>query len=36
MDMIAYFFSGSRWVWVTILIIAALAIAQRFAISFGW
>jgi hypothetical protein len=29
MELIAYFFSGSRWVWVTILIIAAIAIAQR-------
>jgi hypothetical protein len=31
MELIAYFFSGSRWVWVTVLIVAALAIAQRLA-----
>jgi hypothetical protein len=33
MELIAYFFSGSRWVWVTVLIIAAIAIAQRLATS---
>jgi hypothetical protein len=31
MELIAYFFSGSRWVWVTVLIVAGLAIAQRLA-----
>ena len=29
MDMITSFFSGSRWVWVTIAVVAALAIAVR-------
>ena len=33
MDMIGSFFSGSRWVWVTILVIAAMAIAIRV---LGW
>jgi hypothetical protein len=35
LELIAYFFSGSRWVWVTVLVIAALAIAQRLATSLG-
>jgi len=33
MDMINSFFSGSRWVWVTIAVVAALAIAVRV---LGW
>jgi hypothetical protein len=33
MDLIAQFFSGSRWVWVTIAVVAALAIAVRV---LGW
>jgi hypothetical protein len=36
MELIAYFFSGSRWVWVTIAIIGAVAIAQRLAVTLGW
>lgn len=33
MDVIAWFFNGSRWVWVTIAVIAALAITIRL---LGW
>jgi hypothetical protein len=33
MDLIAYFFAGSRWVWVTIAVVGALAIATRM---LGW
>jgi hypothetical protein len=33
MDLIAQFFSGSRWVWVTIAIVGAVAIAVRV---LGW
>ena len=33
MDMIGAFFSGSRWVWVTIAVVAALAITVRV---LGW
>jgi len=33
MDLIASFLSGSRWVWVTILVIAAMAIGVRV---LGW
>jgi ABC-type phosphate transport system auxiliary subunit len=33
MDLIAQFFSGSRWVWITIAIVGAVAIAVRV---FGW
>jgi hypothetical protein len=33
MELIAYFFSGSRWVWVTIAVIGALAITVRV---LGW
>jgi hypothetical protein len=33
MELIVYFFSGSRWVWVTIGVIAAFAIAMRL---LGW
>jgi len=33
MELITEFFSGSRWVWVTILVIAAMAIAVRV---LGW
>ena len=29
MEMISYFLSGSRWVWVTIAVVGALAIAVR-------
>lgn len=29
MDMIAYFLSGSRWVWITIAVVGALAVAVR-------
>jgi hypothetical protein len=29
MEMIAYFLAGSRWVWVTIAVVGALAIAVR-------
>jgi ABC-type phosphate transport system auxiliary subunit len=29
MDMIAYFLNGSRWVWVTIAVVGAVAIAVR-------
>jgi hypothetical protein len=32
-ELIAYFFAGSRWVWVTIAVIGALAIAVRV---LGW
>jgi hypothetical protein len=35
MDTIGWFFSGSRWVWITIAIVAALAIAQRLAATLG-
>jgi hypothetical protein len=33
MELIAEFFSGSRWVWVTIVAIGALAVAVRV---LGW
>jgi hypothetical protein len=33
MDLITQFFSGSRWVWVTIAVVGALAIAVRV---LGW
>ena len=33
MELINAFFSGSRWVWVTILVIGLLAIAVRV---MGW
>jgi hypothetical protein len=33
MEMINLLFSGSRWVWVTILLIGAMAIAVRV---LGW
>jgi hypothetical protein len=33
MDMIAYVLSGSRWVWVTIAVVGALAITMRV---LGW
>ena len=33
MELMGSFFSGSRWVWVTILVIGALAIAVRV---LGW
>jgi hypothetical protein len=33
MDLIASFLSGSRWVWVTILVIGAMAVAIRV---LGW
>jgi hypothetical protein len=33
MDLIVSFFAGSRWVWVTIGIVGALAIAVRV---LGW
>jgi len=33
MDLIASFLSGSRWVWVTIAVVGALAIAVRV---LGW
>jgi hypothetical protein len=29
MDLIVSFFSGSRWVWVTIAVVGAIAIAVR-------
>jgi ABC-type phosphate transport system auxiliary subunit len=29
MDLIVQFFSGSRWVWVTIAVVGAVAIAVR-------
>jgi hypothetical protein len=29
MDLIAQFFSGSRWVWVTIAVVGAVAVAVR-------
>jgi hypothetical protein len=33
MDLIQYFFAGSRWVWVTIALVGALAVAVRV---LGW
>jgi hypothetical protein len=33
MELINQFFSGSRWVWVTILVIGLLAVAVRV---LGW
>jgi hypothetical protein len=33
MELINSFFAGSRWVWVTILVIGAMAIAVRV---LGW
>ena len=33
MELMGAFFSGSRWVWVTILVIGAMAIAVRV---LGW
>jgi hypothetical protein len=33
MDLVAYFFSGSRWVWVTVALIGAFAVAVRV---LGW
>ena len=33
MELLGSFFSGSRWVWVTILVIGVLAIAVRV---LGW
>jgi hypothetical protein len=33
MELINQFFSGSRWVWVTILVIGVLAVAVRV---LGW
>jgi hypothetical protein len=33
MELINLFFAGSRWVWVTILVIGALAVAVRL---LGW
>jgi hypothetical protein len=33
MELIAYFFSGSRWVWVTIAVIGTVAIGVRV---LGW
>ncbi len=33
MELMGSFFSGSRWVWVTILVIGLLAIAVRV---LGW
>jgi hypothetical protein len=33
MELMGSFFSGSRWVWVTILVIGAMAIAVRV---LGW
>ncbi len=33
MELMGSFFSGSRWVWVTILVIGVLAIAVRV---LGW
>jgi hypothetical protein len=33
MDTIAWFFNGSRWVWIAIAVIGALAIAVRV---LGW
>jgi hypothetical protein len=29
MDLIAQFFNGSRWVWVTIAVVGAIAILVR-------
>jgi hypothetical protein len=29
MDTIAYFLSGSRWVWITVAVVGAIAIAVR-------
>jgi hypothetical protein len=33
MELMGSFFSGSRWVWVTILVIGVLAVAVRV---LGW